>query len=90
MPSLSSGILDQRQFNFTLFNVSDGFPIKIELQAIVLSSYLRITLNKIEGLIYNSSIYSQVNFANGSNANQQNFVSLETNKFSNLILRYNN
>jgi hypothetical protein len=75
MPPLSNGILDQNQFNFTSFNISDGFPIKIELQAIVLSSFLRITLNQVEGLIYNSSIYSQVYFASNSNTNEQNFVS---------------
>jgi hypothetical protein len=75
MPPLSNGILDQNQFNFTSFNISDGFPIKIELQAIVLSSFLRITLNQVEGLIYTSSIYSQVYFASNSNTNEQNFVS---------------
>jgi hypothetical protein len=74
LPALSSGILNQNQFIFTSFNTSNGFPSEIQIQVNVLNSSLKIKLNLVDGLIYNSSIYSQVNFVNSSNTNGLNLV----------------
>ncbi len=76
MPALSSGILNQNQFNFTSFNISNGFPDQIQMQVNVLDSSLKLTLFKVEGLLYNSSMYSQVKFGNSSNTNGLNLVRL--------------
>jgi hypothetical protein len=78
LPALSSGILNQNLFNFTSFSASNGSPDQIQMQVNVLGTSLKVTLNRIEGLIYNSSIYSQVKFGNSSNTtNGLNLVSLE-------------
>ncbi len=74
LPVLSSGILSQNQFIFTSFNASNGFPIQFQININVLSSSLTIKLNQVEGLIYNSSIYSQVKFASSPNTNGENLV----------------
>ena len=74
LPVLSSGILSQNQFSFTSFNVSNGFPIQFQIKINVLSSSLIIKLNQVEGLIYNSSIYSQVQFTSNPNITGQNLV----------------
>jgi hypothetical protein len=68
------GILNQNQFNLTSFYSSNGFPNQIQMKINILSSSLIITLNQVEGLIYNSSIYSQVNFTSNPNINGLNLV----------------
>ena len=74
MPVLSSGVLSQNQFSFTSFNGSNGFPSQFQIKINVLSSSLIIKLNQVEGLIYNSSIYSQVKFTSNPNITGQNLV----------------
>ena len=63
---MSSGLLDQSQFNFT-YNASNDFPSKIKIQILAFNTHLNVLLNKMEGLIYNSSIYSKVSMSNGIN-----------------------
>ena len=76
MPVLSSGVLSQNQFSFTSFNASNGFPFQFQINTNVLNSSLSIKLNQLEGLIYNSTVYSQVTLTNSSNNNRQNLVIL--------------
>lgn len=73
MPALSSGILNQNQFNFT-FNSSNGFPLALQVQFLAFEAYLNIRLNQVEGLAYNSSIYSKIWIAKGVN-----FVQMKSN-----------
>jgi hypothetical protein len=66
--------LNQNLFNFTSFSASNGSPDQIQMQVKVLGTSLKVTLNKIEGLIYNSSIYSQVKFTSNPNITGHNLV----------------
>ena len=89
MPALSNGVLSHNQFSFTSFNASNGFPIQFQLNINVLSSSLTIKLNQVEGLIYNSSIYSQVKFTSSQNTNGENLV-ISLNFFKFYLKIYNN
>ena len=76
MPILSLGVLNQNQFSFTSFDASNGFPIQFQINIDVLNSSLTIKLHQVEGLIYNSSIYSKVKFTSNPNIRGQNLVIL--------------
>jgi hypothetical protein len=74
LPPLSRGILNQNQFNLTSFDSSNGFPNQIQMKINIFNSSFSITLGQVEGLIHNSSIYTQVNFRSNPNINGQNLV----------------
>ena len=59
-PSLLSGLLNQDQFNFTYDDTSSEFPMRIKIKVHLFDTYLDISLDQVEGLVYNSSIYSKV------------------------------
>ena len=52
------------------------FQFQLNTNTNVLNSSLTIKLNQLEGLIYNSTVYSQVTLTNSSNNNRQNLVIL--------------
>ena len=54
--------MNPNQFNITSSNSLDEFPLQIQIQVLVFGTVLNIKLNQQQGLLYNSSIYSQVNF----------------------------
>ena len=81
--------MNQNQFSFTLFDASNGFPIQFQINIDVLNSSLTIKLHQVEGLIYNSSIYSQVKFTSSQNTNGENLV-ISLNFFKFYLKIYNN